>query len=332
MRAMVLNKIRMPLELKELTVPACGPEELLLKVQACAVCRTDLHICDGDLPQQKRPVIPGHEIVATVAAIGETISHYRVGDLVGVPWLAFTCGDCGFCNSGQENLCDAARFTGYHVDGGYAEYTVAHPQFVLPLPAGTDPLATAPFMCAGLIGYRSYRMAGAARRLGIFGFGAAAHIICQIAVQQDREVYAFTRPGDHMAQDFARGLGAVWCGDAGTAPPQPLDAAIIYAPVGELVPAALRTVRKGGVVVCAGIHMSDIPAFPYSILWGERRLQSVANLTRRDGVEFLQLMQDYKISTTVIPYPLEQANQALDDLRAGRLAGAAVLDIAGTAA
>jgi len=327
MRAMMLKQINKPLELQELSIPSCGPEQLLIKVDACAVCRTDLHICDGELPPQPLPLIPGHEIIGTVAKVGHDVMGYAVGDPVGVPWLAFTCGVCEYCQSGQENLCDQARFTGYHVDGGYAEYTVAHPQFVLPVHVAADPVATAPFMCAGLIGYRSYRMTGAAKRLGIYGFGAAAHIISQIAIQQGRDVYAFTRAGDKAAQEFARRLGAVWSGDANETAPEPLDAAIIYAPVGELVPVALRSVKKGGVVVCAGIHMSDIPSFPYDILWGERRIQSVANLTRKDGEEFLQLMNEISIKTEVTTYPLEQANQALDDLRAGRLTGAAVLDL-----
>lgn len=327
MRAMVLTQINKPLELQELPTPSCGPEQLLIKVDACAVCRTDLHICDGELPPPPLPLIPGHEIIGTVAKAGHDVMGYAVGDQVGVPWLAFTCGVCEYCQSGQENLCDQARFTGYHVNGGYAEYTVAHPQFVLPVSVAADPVATAPFMCAGLIGYRSYRMAGTGRRLGIYGFGAAAHIISQIAIQQGRDIYAFTRTGDKAAQEFALRLGAVWSGDANAAAPERLDAAIIYAPVGELLPAALRSVKKGGVVVCAGIHMSDIPSFPYDLLWGERRIQSVANLTRKDGEEFLQLMNEISITTEVTPWPLEQANQALDDLRAGRFSGAAVLDL-----
>ena len=327
MRAMVLRKTHNPLIFEEYLNPACGSDQLLIKVAACAVCRTDLHICDGDLPDQSLPLIPGHEIIGTVAESGQDVSGFTVGDVVGVPWLAFTCGQCDYCRSGQENLCDEARFTGYHVNGGYAEYTLARPQFVLPLPEDWDPVHMAPLMCAGLIGYRSYRMAGPGKRLGIYGFGAAAHIICQIAVQQGREIYAFTRDGDVMAQEFARTLGAVWAGDASATGPELLDAAIIYAPVGELVPAALRTVKKGGVVICAGIHMSDIPSFPYEILWGERRIQSVANLTRRDGEEFLQLLGTMQINTEITTYPLEQANQALDDLRAGELSGAAVLDM-----
>ncbi|MCG8324391.1 MAG: zinc-dependent alcohol dehydrogenase family protein [Thiotrichales bacterium] len=308
-------------------MPSCVPGRILIEVQACAVCRTDLHIYDGDLPDPGLPRILGHEIIGKVIEVGAGVEGISVGERVGVPWLGLTCGDCEFCRNGQENLCDEARFTGYHIDGGYAEYTLAHPQFVLPVPADADPIAIAPFMCAGLIGYRSYRMAGKAQRIGIYGFGAAAHIICQIAVQQGREIFAFTRAGDQSAQDFALSLGAVWAGAADTPAPEGLDAAIIYAPVGELVPAALRSVKKGGVVVCAGIHMSDIPAFPYAILWGERRIQSVANLTRKDGEEFIQLMQILNIKTGVTTYALEQANQALEDLRAGRLSGAAVLDM-----
>jgi len=327
MRAMVLEEIHKPLVFKELSTPVCGPDEILIQVQACAVCRTDLHICDGDLPEQTLPVIPGHEIIGTVAGIGGDVTGMAVGDTVGVPWLAGTCGVCEFCRSGRENLCDEAQFTGYHVNGGFAEYTLAGPRFALPVPPHADPIATAPFMCAGLIGYRSYRMTGAARRLGIYGFGAAAHIICQIARQQGREIYAFTRDGDTRAQEFARRLGAAWAGNAGEPAPEPLDAAIIYAPVGELVPAALKAVKKGGVVVCAGIHMSDIPAFPYAILWGERRIQSVANLTRRDGEEFMQLLGDMIIHTEVSRYSLQQANEAMDDLRSGLLTGAAVLDM-----
>lgn len=327
MRAMVLEEIRKPLEYKELSKPSCGANELLVKVEACAVCRTDLHIIDGDLPEQRLPVIPGHEIIGSVADIGTGVSGFAVGDPVGVPWLAYTCGHCDYCRSGHENLCDDARFTGYHVDGGYAEYAVVRPQFALPVPVDADPVATAPFMCAGLIGYRSYRMTGEGRRLGIYGFGAAAHIIAQVALQQGREIYAFTRPGDTAAQAFARELGATWAGDADEPSPQPLDAAIIYAPVGELVPAALKSVKKGGAVICAGIHMSDIPAFPYNILWGERRVQSVANLTRKDGEEFMQLIETLDIHTEVTPYSLERANEALDDLRNGRLSGAAVLDM-----
>lgn len=327
MRAMVLEKIGKPLEYKELIMPVCGPTELLLQVEACAVCRTDLHICDGDLPEKCLPIIPGHEIVGKVVECGEQTRGFQQGDRVGVPWLAHTCGECEYCQCGQENLCDQARFTGYHQHGGYADYTVASPQFCLPLPPESDACATAPFMCAGLIGYRSYKMAGDGKHLGLYGFGAAAHIICQVALQQGKEIYAFTRDGDEEAQSFALKMGACWSGNASERAPQALDAAIIYAPVGECLPAALRSIKKGGIVVCAGIHMSDIPSFPYEILWGERRVQSVANLTRRDGEEFIQLMQTLNLKTEITPYPLQQANQAMDDLRGGRLAGAAVLDM-----
>ena len=325
MHAMVLEHQRQPLRLRELPRPQPGPQQVLVKVLACAVCRTDLHVCDGDLTEPKLPLIPGHEIVGFVASVGKQVDPALEGQLVGVPWLGETCGDCEYCKNGRENLCDRARFTGYDIDGGYAEYTVAHEHFVFPLDSTSDPLHAAPLLCAGLIGYRSLRMTDDARRLGIYGFGAAAHIITQVALRQGREVYAFTRPGDVDAQVFARELGVQWAGNSGDTPPALLDAAIIYAPVGELVPAALRDVRKGGVVVCAGIHMSDIPSFPYSILWGERTLKSVANLTRADGEEFFELIRQYPVETRVTAYPLEQANEALDDLRNGRLQGAAVL-------
>jgi len=325
MRAMVLEHQREALVPRDLPVPACGPELVLIKVIACAVCRTDLHVVDGDLTEPKLPLVPGHEIVGIIESVGKHVDPALKGQLCGVPWLGETCGDCEFCNSGQENLCDRARFTGYDIDGGYAEYTVAHKHFVFPLEAGTDALHAAPLLCAGLIGYRSLRMAGDAKKLGIYGFGAAAHIITQVALQQGREIFAFTRPGDAEAQAFALQLGVHWAGSSGDAPPEKLDAAILYAPVGELVPMALRDTRKGGTVVCAGIHMSDIPQFPYSILWGERTVRSVANLTRADGEEFFEVLKRYPVETEVTTYPLEQANQALDDLRSGRLKGAAVL-------
>lgn len=325
MRAMVLTRPGRPLVLKSLPVPQPAAGQLLLRVHACGVCRTDLHICDGELPDPSLPLILGHEIVGTVAAVGEGATHFRVGERVGVPWLASTCGRCRYCTSGRENLCDRARFTGYQVSGGYAEYTLADARFCFPITPGWGDAEAAPLLCAGLIGYRAYRLAGEGRRLGLYGFGAAAHILVQLAVFQGRQVYAFTRPGDTSGQAFARNLGAVWAGGSDAAPPGPLDAAIIFAPVGPLVPAALASVVKGGTVVCAGIHMSDIPSFPYRILWGERHIRSVANLTRRDGEEFLRLAPKVPVRTRVHTYPLEAANQALADLRAGRLTGAAVL-------
>jgi propanol-preferring alcohol dehydrogenase len=298
---------------------------VLIQVHACAVCRTDLHVVDGELMQPKLPLIPGHEIIGRVSALGDSVERFAVGDRVGVPWLGWTCGVCEFCRSGRENLCDNARFTGYQIDGGYAEFAVADQRFCFAIPDSYTDAEAAPLLCAGLIGYRSLRMAGEARRLGLYGFGAAAHIIAQVARWQGREVYAFTSPGDTAAQDFARELGAIWASGSDQPPPVALDAAIIFAPVGALVPAALRAVERGGTVVCAGIHMSPIPSFPYDILWGERLVRSVANLTRLDGEEFLQLAPNIPVRTRPLPYPLEQANQALDDLRAGRLQGAAVL-------
>jgi alcohol dehydrogenase, propanol-preferring len=298
---------------------------MLLQVRACAVCRTDLHVADGDLTQPKLPLIPGHEIVGTVLSRGVGAERFRIGDRVGVPWLGWSCGVCDFCRSGRENLCGQARFTGYQVDGGYAEHTVADERFCFAIPPSYSDTEAAPLLCAGLIGYRAYRMAEEGSRLGLYGFGAAAHIIAQVAVWQGRRIFAFTSPGDTEAQDFARRLGAVWAGGSDQPPPEPLDAAIIFAPVGSLVPAALRATERGGTVVCAGIHMSAIPSFPYDILWGERTVRSVANLTRRDAEEFLALAPKVPVKTTAIPYGLEQANQALDDLRAGRLQGAAVL-------
>ena len=328
MKAMVLKSPGAPLELQDRAMPVCGPEEILLQVQACAVCRTDLHIVDGELPQPKLPLIPGHEIVGAIVARGERVSgRFAIGDRVGVPWLGYTCGSCHYCVSGRENLCDAARFTGYQIDGGYAEYAVANQGFVFPIPAAMGSVEIAPLLCAGLIGYRSLRMTGDAGRIGIYGFGAAAHIVTQVALHEGREIYAFTRHGDVKARDFARQLGAVWTGAADEKPPLQLDAAIIYAPAGELVPAALRVIRKGGVVVCAGIHMSDIPAFPYAILWGERQIRSVANLTRRDGEEFLALIERIPIRTETESFPLVHANVALAKLRRGEVRGAAVLDL-----
>jgi propanol-preferring alcohol dehydrogenase len=325
MRAMLLDNPGRPLRLADVAPSAPGPGEVLVRVAACGVCRTDLHICDGDLPFVRSPLVPGHEIVGRVEALGAGVDALAPGDRVGVPWLGWTCGRCRYCASGRENLCDAARFTGYSVDGGYAEYAVADARYCFPLPERYGDAEAAPLLCAGLIGHRSLIAAGDAQRLGIYGFGAAAHIVCQVAVWQGREVFAFTRAGDSSAQDFARGLGATWAGDSSAAPPAPLDAAIIFAPVGALVPAALRATAKGGTVVCAGIHMSEIPAFPYEILWGEREIVSVANLTRRDGEAFLRLAPQVPVRTTVETFPLAQANEALARVREGRINGAAVL-------
>ncbi len=313
-----------PLVAEERPDPVAGDGEVVLAVRACAVCRTDLHVQDGDLPDIPFPIVPGHEIVGEVTAVGAGVD-LNVGDRVGVPWLGATCGSCEFCRRDQENLCPRARFTGYQIDGGFAEMTRADARYCFGLPAGWDDVSAAPLLCAGLIGYRSLAMCGDARRLGIYGFGAAAHIVAQVAVWQDREVYAFTRPGDVEAQTFAESLGAVWTGGSGDRPDKPLDAAIIFAPVGALVPAALEAVRPGGIVVCGGIHMSDIPTFPYRILWGERQLRSVANLTRHDAQAFLDLAPRVPVQTTTVTYPLERANDAMDDLRAARLSGAAVL-------
>jgi alcohol dehydrogenase, propanol-preferring len=327
MRVMLLDKPRQPLRLAAVAVPKPGAGQILIRVHACAVCRTDLHVVDGELDQPKLPLVPGHEIVGSVAALGADVERFRIGDRVGVPWLGWTCGICDFCRSGRENLCAQARFTGYQIDGGYGDYTLADQRFCFALPGGYTDMEAAPLLCAGLIGYRSLRMAGEARRLGLYGFGAAAHIIAQVARWQGRAVFAFTSPGDTEAQTFARELGAVWTGGSDRTPPERLDAAIIFAPVGPLVPAALRAVERGGTVVCAGIHMSPIPSFSYDILWGERVLRSVANLTRRDAEEFLELAPKIPVKSRPLPYPLEQANVALDDLRAGRLQGAAVLQI-----
>jgi propanol-preferring alcohol dehydrogenase len=326
MLAMLLDAARRPLRRAEVPRPAPGSSQLLLKVLACGVCRTDLHVTDGDLPDPKLPLILGHEIVGEVVGAGPGCERFAAGARVGVPWLGWTCGSCRFCRSGRENLCERARFTGYHVDGGYAEYAVADERYCFALPAGMKAAEAAPLLCAGLIGYRSLLAAGDhAERLGIYGFGAAAHIVAQVARAQGRRVYAFTRPGDAAAQRFARELGATWVGPSDTSPPDTLDAAILFAPVGALVPAALKAVSAGGTVVCAGIHMSEIPAFPYEILWGERVLRSVANLTRRDGDEFLAMAPRLHVRTEVAQYPLERAADALDALRAGAVRGAAVL-------
>jgi alcohol dehydrogenase, propanol-preferring len=305
--------------------PVPGPGEVLLRVRACGVCRTDLHIVDGELTHPHLPLVPGHEIVGVVAGTGADVTRFREGDRVGVPWLGWTCGTCSYCRSGRENLCDNARFTGYDRDGGYAEYAVADSRFVFPIPPGFSDPDAAPLLCAGLIGYRALRMAGAGERVGFYGFGASAHIAVQVARYRGQKVYAFTRPGDDRTREFARRMGAVWTGGSDEMPPEPLDGAVIFAPAGELVPAALRATAKGGTVVCAGIHMSDIPAFPYEILWGERVVRSVANLTRADGEEFFSIAERAGIRTVVQRFPLAQANDALAALRAGRLEGAAVL-------
>jgi propanol-preferring alcohol dehydrogenase len=326
-RAMVLEQPHSRLLLKEVSVPAPGPGQVLLKVHACGICRTDLHLVDGELPEPKLPIVPGHQIVGVVTEAGAGVERPRVGDRVGVPWLGWTCGECLYCRTGRENLCDRARFTGYQIDGGYADYTTADSRFCFPIPEGYPDSQAAPLLCAGLIGYRCLQMAGEGRRLGIYGFGSAGQILIQVARHRGQSVYAFTRPGDEEAQSFARELGADWVGPSDTLPPEPLDAAIIFAPAGELVPAALRAVAKGGTVVCGGIHMSDIPSFPYSILWGERVLRSVANLTRADGEEFLRLAPTIPVQSQVRVYPLEQANEALDDLREGRLRGSGVVSL-----
>lgn len=325
MRAMVFPGPGEGLELRELEWPRAGPGELLLRVRACGVCRTDLHIVDGDLKEPKLPLVPGHQIVAEVVELGTDVEGFDAGDRVGVPWLGWTCGECEYCRSGRENLCERARFTGYDMDGGFAEYTAADARYCFPIPDGYPDVQAAPLLCAGLIGYRSYRKTGEARRLGFYGFGSAAHILTQVAVHEGREVYAFTRPGDEEGQAFARRLGAVWAGGSDQGPPEALDAAILFAPVGALVPAALRAVRPGGSVVSAGIHMSDIPSFPYEILWMERSVESVANLTRADGREFLELAPEVGVETEVTTFSLEEANEALDALREGDIEGSAVL-------
>ena len=326
---MVLERVGAPLVLRELPAPVPGPGEIQLAVEACGVCRTDLHVVDGELPDPKLPLVPGHQIVGTVSALGAGVTGLALGDRVGVPWLGWTCGRCGYCTTGRENLCRSARFTGYHRDGGYAEAAVADARYGFPLPPGSTALEAAPLLCAALIGYRALRLAGDGRRLGLYGFGAAGHLVAQLARHLGREIYAFTRPGDDRGQAFARSLGAVWAGGSDQLPPVPLDAAILFAPVGALVPLALAAVAPGGIVVCAGIHMSDIPAFPYRLLWEERVVRSVANLTRRDGDELLALAPAAGLRPTARPYPLADANQALDDLRAGRFEGAMVLMVAG---
>ena len=325
MRAMILEKAGTSLRLKDTPIPEPSPHQVLIKVSACGVCRTDLHIMDGELASPSLPLIPGHQIVGTVHKSGTAVRLFKPGDKVGVPWLGWTCGECKFCATGRENLCDQASFTGYTISGGYAEYAVADERFCFAIPAEYPDTQAAPLLCAGLIGYRAYSFAGGARVIGIFGFGAAAHIITQIAVYEGKSVYAFTRPEDDAAQDFARTLGATWAGGSDERPPEPLDAAIIFAPDGSLVPAALRAVVKGGCVICAGIHMSDIPSFPYEILWGERSIRSVANLTRLDGMRFMAIAPKVPVRTTVYEYQLKDVNQALDDLRKGAFSGAAVV-------
>ncbi len=330
MRAMVLEAPRTPLRLKEVPVPRPGPEGVLIQVEACGVCRTDLHILDGELKEPKLPLIQGHQIAGKVAGMGSQANRFQVGDRIGVPWLGYADGTCRYCLRGQENLCEHPSFTGYTLDGGFAEYAVADQRFCFPLPENYTDIEVAPLLCAGLIGYRTYRLAGEnIERLGIYGFGAAAHIVAQVAVHQGKQIYAFTSPGDTAAQAFARRLGAVWAGSSTELPPEELDAALIFAPVGGLVPAALRATARGGVVVCGGIHMSDIPSFPYSLLWEERVLRSVANLTRQDGEEFLKVAPQVPVKTEVQLFPLEEANQALERLRKGQLQGAAVLQIRG---
>ena len=329
MRAMVLEAAGQPLRPMQVPTPRPEADQVLLRVHACGVCHTDLHIVDGELAQPKLPLILGHQIVGTVVEMGAGVERFRLGQRIGVPWLGYTDGTCRYCRRGQENLCDNARFTGYTLDGGFAEYTVADQRYCFPLPEGYGDLEVAPLLCAGLIGYRSYRLAGEdVEHLGLYGFGAAAHIIAQVARHQGKKVYAFTRPGDSAAQEFARSLGAEWAGDSTQMPPHPLDAAIIFAPVGPLVVAALRATVKGGVVVCGGIHMSDIPSFPYSLLWEERVIRSVANLTRQDGVEFLEIAPRVPVRTAVQVFALEEASEALERLRGGRIEGAAVLAVA----
>jgi alcohol dehydrogenase, propanol-preferring len=327
MRAMVLEQQRQPLRAVELPDPEPGPGQLLLAVAACGVCRTDLHIVDGELREPKLPLVPGHQIVGTVVGAGEGAERFAPGDRVGVPWLGWTCGECRYCTSGRENLCDRARFTGYDLDGGYAELAVADERFCFPIPGGYSDEGAAPLLCAGLIGYRALRLVGDAERIGFYGFGASAHILCQVAVHQGRRVFAFTREGDAEGQGFARDLGAEWAGASEERPPEELDGAIVFAPVGALMTAALRAGAKGARVISAGIHMSDIPTFPYELLWGERTLGSVANLTRQDGEEFLALAPRVPVRTEVELHPLEEANEALDSIRDGSLRGAAVLRV-----
>lgn len=327
MRAMVLHAPNASLKLEDYPIPTPNPEQVLIRVQACGICRTDLHILDGELAQPKLPLIPGHQIVGTVVGLGDRVTPFQIGDSIGVPWLGHTCNCCRYCQSQRENLCDTAEFTGYQIDGGYAEYTVADYRFCFPIPNQYPALQAAPLLCAGLIGYRAYQMIGDAQRVGFYGFGAAAHILIQVARYEGRQVFAFTRSSDEQGQQFAKTLGASWAGSSDQAPLELLDAAIIFAPAGSLVPTALQAVAKGGMVVCAGIHMSEIPAFSYDLLWGERILRSVANLTRRDGESFLALAPKIPIQTQVQVFPLNQANEALQALRSSKIQGAAVLEI-----
>jgi len=325
MKAMRLSAPGSPLRQEEVALPPAGEHQVRIAVEACGVCRTDLHLLDGELPHIHYPITPGHEIVGRAIELGPSVTRVRLGDRIGVPWLAQACGVCRYCRAGQENLCEYARFTGYSVDGGYAEEVLADARFCLPLPGDAPAAQLAPLLCAGLIGYRAYRAAGSGTNLGLYGFGAAAHLLAQVARAQGRRVFAFTRPGDLESQAFARELGAVWAGSSDEAPPEPLDAAILFAPVGALVPVALAAIRPGGRVVCAGIHMSDVPRFPYELLWGERSISSVANLTRADGEEFLAIAGQLQLQPTVEPFPLSEANLALERLRKGELQGAAVL-------
>jgi propanol-preferring alcohol dehydrogenase len=326
MRAMVLESAGRPLVARDIAVPQPAREQVLVKVATCAVCRTDLHVIDGELPHPKLPLIPGHEIVGKIETLGEGVSQFQIGERVGVPWLGWTCGQCRFCQSDRENLCEQARFTGYTIDGGYAEFTLADARFCFSIPENYSDEAAAPLLCAGLIGYRSLRKTKDAKRIGLYGFGAAAHIVVQVARHEDRKIFAFARPGDTIAREFALRMGANWAGGSDESPPEKLDAAIIFAPIGELVPRALRNLDRGGIVVCGGIHMSDIPSFRYDDLWHERRICSVANLTRRDALEFLKLAPQVPIKTETKLFPLAQANEALKALRSGKLSGAAVLD------
>lgn len=327
MRAMVLEEIGQPLILKDLPCPIPKPYEVLIKVKACGVCRTDLHIVDGELPHPKLPLIPGHQVVGIIDKLGENVSKHKIGDRVGIPWLGGSCHLCEFCLSDRENLCDKAIYTGYLLDGGFADYCTAHEDFVLALPQGYDDLHTAPLLCAGLIGYRAFRLAGPVKKIGFYGFGSAAHLLIQVANALNRDVYVFTRPGDEKTQAFARSLGAKWTGGSDQLPPMALDAALIFAPVGALYPEALKAIKKGGKVISAGIHMSDIPSFPYALLWGERSMSSVANLTRKDGTDFMHLIDRLQLQITVTSFALENANQALIAIRTGTLEGSAVLEI-----
>ncbi|MBA3721983.1 MAG: zinc-dependent alcohol dehydrogenase family protein [Parachlamydiaceae bacterium] len=327
MRAMVLEAPKMPMKLMDVPIPQPEKNQVLIKVHSCGICRTDLHIIDGELPHPKLPLILGHQIVGIIEKLGEAVNNFKRGDRVGVPWLGGSCGKCEYCQKGQENLCDHAVYTGYQLNGGFAEYCVANSNFIFPIPSSYSDLEAAPLLCGGLIGYRAYRMTAKAKTIGFYGFGSSAHLLTQLAVFQGREVYAFTRPGDTKGQEFAKSIGAVWAGNSNEEPPVQLDAAIIFAPSGELVPQALKVVCKGGVVVCAGIYMSDIPSFPYSLIYGEKILRSVTNLTRQDGEEFLQLATQSRIKTTVTSYELEQVNEALEELRKGEFFGSGVIVI-----